>query len=533
MLSKIVQITKAKPSGSGYLGHCPAHEDSNPSLSITQKDDKILLHCHRGCSQLDVITALKSQQAWHAQTEPTPPVQYVYTDEEGTPIYIKFRYFPKNWSIKYYQNGELKAGGLSSSGTRRVLYNLAGIEKAKADNQPIFFVEGEKDAETLIKLGFCATTTDAGAGAGKAKPELLESLAGLNVIVMGDNDEVGLSFSDELEKSLAAVAKQIQRIILPSQVDGKPTKDITDYLNILGHEKENVYALMATAKHVYPIKLVYSYADLLDVQLPEPQTWLGGFVAPGEATLIVAMPGVGKTWFTMSIAQVLADGARNLGHWKPKKKVKTLIVDFEMSPTRIRERLEKLRKGYGLKPAPDEIGILCPELCLKSGITFNDLGQAEQRKLLHDALVDYDLVIVDNINAAYPNSESDENSPKFWEGPQNFVMSIRRLNKGCIFVHHATKGDPKNPAGSAKNTRFFDNVLALCDITDYAVSDVKKIKVHIRKSRNFPLSRENQPELELQDVGSGSYWAVCGEQVSSFQGRKDLEEEDSLLELPF
>jgi len=256
-----------------------------------------------------------------------------------------------------------------------------------------------------------------------------------------------------------------------------------------------------------PNKLVCSYKKLLELDLPTPETWLGGFIAPGEATLIVALPGVGKTWFTMAIAQVLADGHHALGPWKPKAKKKTLLVDFEMQPNRIRQRLESLRKGYGLENTENSIGILSPDLVSRNGGSFSDLDQKEHIKLLHEAVEDYDLIIIDNVNAAYPASPDDENSPKFWMGPQNLVMGLRQLGKATVMVHHATKGDPKNPAGSGKNTRFFDNVIALCDVTDYTRSDIKKIKVHIRKSRNFPIARETQPELELRDIGSGCYWA--------------------------
>jgi 5S rRNA maturation endonuclease (ribonuclease M5) len=534
-ISKILTVTRAKKSSSGYIGHCPAHEDANPSLTIAEKDGKVVVHCHRGCSQADVIAALKSHEAWNpAPKEKATPIEYKYTDEAGNHLYSKFRFPEKKWSIGYWKDGELKHGGLTEAGIRRVLYNLQGIEQAKQTGKSVWLVEGEKDANNLIRLGFPATTTDAGAGHGKARPELLESLKDLNVILCGDNDDVGRAYSDELQKSLVAYANTVHRINLPSQMDGKPIKDITDYLDILGHGESSVKSLLEKAKQVYPMKAVYSYGELLNLDLPEPKTWLGGFVAPREATLIVALPGVGKTWFTMAIAQVLADGSHSLGPWKPKIKAKTLIVDFEMSAARIRERLEKIRRGYGLDNTLDDIGILCPELCLKCGIMFNDLGAPEQQRILHDAIKDYDVVVVDNINAAYPNSEDDENSPKFWAGPQALVLALRQLEKAVLFVHHATKGDPKNPAGSGKNVRFFDNVLALCDVTDYSKSDVKRIKVHVRKSRNFPISRETQPELELQDIGQGAFWASVGENVLPQEFRRDVDDyDDNQQAIPF
>jgi hypothetical protein len=49
-------------SGKGYMARCPAHDDQNPSLSITDSSDgKILMHCHAGCSQHDVINALRAR----------------------------------------------------------------------------------------------------------------------------------------------------------------------------------------------------------------------------------------------------------------------------------------------------------------------------------------------------------------------------------------------------------------------------------------------------------------------------------------
>jgi hypothetical protein len=37
---------------------CPAHPDSRPSLSITEIEDRILLHCFAGCRIEDIVRAL-------------------------------------------------------------------------------------------------------------------------------------------------------------------------------------------------------------------------------------------------------------------------------------------------------------------------------------------------------------------------------------------------------------------------------------------------------------------------------------------
>jgi DNA primase len=39
-----------------WTARCPAHDDKNPSLSVSvSPDGKILAHCHAGCSFKDIV----------------------------------------------------------------------------------------------------------------------------------------------------------------------------------------------------------------------------------------------------------------------------------------------------------------------------------------------------------------------------------------------------------------------------------------------------------------------------------------------
>jgi hypothetical protein len=50
--------------GRGNQARCPANKDRTPSLSVTERDGKILLHCHAGCPQEAVIAALRDMGLW-------------------------------------------------------------------------------------------------------------------------------------------------------------------------------------------------------------------------------------------------------------------------------------------------------------------------------------------------------------------------------------------------------------------------------------------------------------------------------------
>ncbi len=68
-------LPKARRNGKGWVACCPAHPDKHPSLSIDEtRDGKVLFHCHAGCSQDDVIDALRDRGLWQEPFE-TPNLE--------------------------------------------------------------------------------------------------------------------------------------------------------------------------------------------------------------------------------------------------------------------------------------------------------------------------------------------------------------------------------------------------------------------------------------------------------------------------
>ncbi len=52
--------------GSHGRARCPAHDDRKPSLHISQQGKKILVHCFAGCTQEQVLGALKRMGLWNS-----------------------------------------------------------------------------------------------------------------------------------------------------------------------------------------------------------------------------------------------------------------------------------------------------------------------------------------------------------------------------------------------------------------------------------------------------------------------------------
>ncbi len=61
----IARALGGRKAGSGWTARCPAHDDCTPSLSLRDTEGgKVLVRCHAGCDQDEVIKHLKANGLW-------------------------------------------------------------------------------------------------------------------------------------------------------------------------------------------------------------------------------------------------------------------------------------------------------------------------------------------------------------------------------------------------------------------------------------------------------------------------------------
>jgi hypothetical protein len=94
LLSRLRAVRQVR---GGWMAGCPAHEDDNPSLSITERDGRILLKCFAGCAAESIVSALGLRLSdLFADGKPsgnaTPEAVYPYTDESGRLLFEVVRF---------------------------------------------------------------------------------------------------------------------------------------------------------------------------------------------------------------------------------------------------------------------------------------------------------------------------------------------------------------------------------------------------------------------------------------------------------
>lgn len=265
-----------KKDNTGYYSNCVFHSDKTPSLRLSDKCNKAIYHCF-GCGQqgdilnfickmenVDNITALKkaydilgrdlkyntshnkvdnfknfirNTKQTIVKNKETYNLEdiYIYFDEDKKPLYCKVKY--KNLSGKKhfitkplieidigYKYGDNK----DFEECRKVIYNLVQIKKSIENDDWIFFVEGEKDVETLKKLGISATTIYTKKWENSYSEELKDSKA----VFLGDSGRAGEEFKNFIVEKLKKCCKGLKIIDLPDleKIGNGKNKDVTDWL---------------------------------------------------------------------------------------------------------------------------------------------------------------------------------------------------------------------------------------------------------------------------------------------------------------
>jgi hypothetical protein len=255
----------------GALAQCPAHDDYNPSLHITDADFGALVYCFAGCQIADVLGALgmnwsdlykpetgaapssgwaepaglpaalrRPQQTFDTSTLARPNQRssprprrldprrsggrvvavYDYVDPEGRPLYSVQRLEPKSFrQCRYDSNGI----AWNLTGVERVLYRLPEVLDAVATGRRVFIAEGEKDVHALEEVGVVATTCAGGAGGWtKVTEHAAAVLDGAEVVIVADRDDVGMRHAFNVERTLR---ERVKSVLIVQPLIGKDAHD--------------------------------------------------------------------------------------------------------------------------------------------------------------------------------------------------------------------------------------------------------------------------------------------------------------------
>jgi len=245
-----------EPAGTDqWKALCPAHHDSDPSLSITLKGSQILLKDFGGCNNTEVVKTLGLTMSHLWLDDGSKPVKerrrrgdgtprqvvarYVYTDEQGKPLYRKLRLDPKSFE---QERADGVSGWVSGrgcmTGVRRVLFDLPKLKAGIREGKTVIWVEGEKDAcNGRDKLGDTVVVTTCVEGAGSLKewnPEYSKALEGTKrLVLVPDQDKAGLAHMNFIARHLDGEGGEVYVLTLPCH-------DLSDWL--ADHSKEEFYA---------------------------------------------------------------------------------------------------------------------------------------------------------------------------------------------------------------------------------------------------------------------------------------------------
>jgi len=228
---------------SGGNVHCPAHDDTNGSLSVDERNGKTVWKCHAGCTQDAVFRALRHSPASAPKAAKSPksskgePIEnlfFDYTDEDGVLLFRVNRKKYVDGSKDFPTSRPDGSGGWiykgALDGVRRVLWLLPEVQKTGA----VFICEGEKAAARLnaelAKTQYKGVATTNAGGAGKWRDDYNPSLDKKHIFILPDNDDAGAKHGAAVCASIfeRGQMKELKRVDLPNL---PPKGDVCDFFD--------------------------------------------------------------------------------------------------------------------------------------------------------------------------------------------------------------------------------------------------------------------------------------------------------------
>ena len=235
----LAHFQNIKDKGGGkYTCDCPiCNRAGHVYVSIGR--DSAALYC-QGCKadgkQLAAAVGLKAADLFFKEhTAPLPRRTHYYYFADGSLFgkkeIVKKPDGSKNCFWSRYENGSYVKG---LKGAKAPLYNL---KELAATSETVYFAEGEKDCDTLSKMGFTATSTPNGANQKSWLDSFSEHLVGRDIVVLTDNDAPGAEYGEFIARNVKNVAVSVKIIpALAIYPEVAPKGDISDIVAAIGIE---------------------------------------------------------------------------------------------------------------------------------------------------------------------------------------------------------------------------------------------------------------------------------------------------------
>jgi 5S rRNA maturation endonuclease (ribonuclease M5) len=365
------RLDGVKRSGDGWISLCPCRsDDGRPTLSVAEgRDGRVLATCHRGgsaCDLPEICAAVGLElKDLHPNDKPSDtPFErhdkprsafvdgnletiYDYHDADGTLVLqvLRFRRDDGGKDFRQRVPDPSAPKGFKYSTTdlaERPLYRLPDVLDAKARGGVVFVVEGEKDADTLVGLGYTATCNPMGADNGKGskwKPNMTDTLAGCRVIVIADNDEPGLLHANYVATQLTLAGTQVKRKQCPPKF-----KDVTEMIEAGGSLADLIEIDEGEEKRIEIVRhgRMTTWRDFINETSSDEYDWLiEGMLERGERVVVVATEGAGKTTLARQVAICCGAGINPFTYCKMPA-IKTLMVDLENPEKIIRRQSRRI-----------------------------------------------------------------------------------------------------------------------------------------------------------------------------------------------
>jgi hypothetical protein len=450
-------------NANGWMARCPCHDDSTASLSISDGRNGVLVYCHAGCSQTQVIDTLKARGLWEYSRavgnvgKMREVASYPYTDESGAALFEVVRFEPK--TFRQRRKDEQGRTVWNVQGVRQVPYRLTELAEAIAAERVIFIVEGEKDVDNLAKLGIPATC-NAG-GAEKWKPALNAHFAGADVVIIPDKDEPGRKHLQMVGENLLGIAKRVRVLQLP-------VKDVSDWLEKAGGTSEQLYMLAdaapdwvtdapETAPETTPARFAPIW--LSDIKVEDDPPYLVDGVLPLGPSLGVTfgLPGSLKTFFVMNMLLHVAAGLPLCDREVMQGAVIYITSEGVLG---VKRRLIAMREHLGLT-GNVPFGLIPAMPNLGTGTADRDVLTKEIEQAIRHLKVPLRAIAIDTVRRAMAG-KAENKQEDMSVLVDNCGALTRRFDTHVHAIHHSPRSDDSHGSGSNALDAATDVMIRVC-----------------------------------------------------------------------